>query len=85
MLADGADFATLAKERSTGPSGPRGGELGWFGTGQMVPEFEQAVIGLEDGAVSEPVQTQFGWHVVKRNDSRNKSAPSLDEVQLLSE
>jgi len=81
MLADGADFATLAKERSTGPSGPRGGELGWFGTGQMVPEFEQAVIGLEDGAVSEPVQTQFGWHVVKRNDSRNKSAPSLDEVR----
>lgn len=81
MLADGADFATLAKERSTGPSGPRGGELGWFGTGQMVPEFEQAVIGLEDGAVSEPVQTQFGWHVVKRNDSRNKSAPTLDEVR----
>ena len=81
MLADGADFATLAKERSTGPSGPRGGELGWFGTGQMVPEFEQAVIGLDDGAVSEPVQTQFGWHVVKRNDSRNKSAPTLDEVR----
>ncbi len=81
MLADGADFATLAKEKSTGPSGPRGGELGWFGKGQMVPEFEQAVIGLEDGAVSEPVKTQFGWHVVMRNDSRNKAAPTLDSVR----
>ncbi len=77
----GADFAELAKEHSTGPSGPRGGDLGWFGKGQMVPEFEQAVIGLEDGAVSEPVQTQFGWHVVKRNESRNKAAPTLDEVR----
>lgn len=81
MLEGGADFAELAKEKSTGPSGPRGGELGWFGKGQMVPEFEQAVMGLEDGAVSAPVQTQFGWHVVKRNDSRNKSAPTLDQVR----
>lgn len=81
MLANGADFATLAKEKSTGPSGPRGGDLGWFGKGQMVPEFEAAVIGLENGGVSSPVQTQFGWHVVKRNDSRNKAAPTLDEVR----
>jgi len=81
MLEDGADVATLAQEKSTGPSGPRGGELGWFGKGQMVPEFEQAVIGLENGAISAPIQTQFGWHVVKRNDSRNKAAPTLDEVR----
>lgn len=81
MLDEGSDFAELAKEKSTGPSGPRGGELGWFGKGQMVPEFEQAVIGLENGAVSAPVQTQFGWHVVKRNESRNKSAPPLEDVR----
>lgn len=81
MLGDGADFAELAKEHSTGPSGPRGGELGWFGTGQMVPAFEQAVIALDDGAVSAPVQTQFGWHVVKRNDSRETAAPSFEEMR----
>lgn len=80
-IAAGEDFAELAKLNSTGPSGPRGGELGWFGLGQMVPEFEQAVIALEDGAVSEPVQTQFGWHVVKRIESRNKAAPALDAVR----
>ena len=81
MLEGGADFAELAKEKSTGPSGPRGGELGWFGKGQMVPAFEEAVIALENGAVSEPVQTQFGWHVVKRNDSRIKAAPELQAVR----
>ncbi len=81
MLEGGADFAELAKEKSTGPSGPNGGALGWFGTGQMVPEFEQAVIALENGAVSAPVKTQFGWHVVKRNESRNTEAPTLDAVR----
>lgn len=80
-IASGQDFAELARLHSTGPSGPRGGDLGWFGVGQMVPEFEQAVIELEDGAVSDPVQTQFGWHVVKRIDSRNKAAPALEEVR----
>lgn len=78
----GADFAELAKEKSTGPSGPGGGSLGWFGKGAMVPAFEEAVIKLKDGAVvTEPVQTQFGWHVLKRNDSRVKEAPSLDETR----
>lgn len=81
MLNDGADFAELAKEESTGPSGPGGGSLGWFGKGAMVPAFEEAVVGLEDGGVSEPVQTQFGWHVVKRNESRIKDAPKLDAVR----
>lgn len=80
-LAEGADFAELAMEKSTGPSGPGGGKLGWFGKGAMVPEFEEAVMGLEDGAVSEPVQTQFGWHVVKRNESRTKDEPELDAVR----
>ncbi|WP_394198783.1 peptidylprolyl isomerase [Litoreibacter albidus] len=81
LLEGDVDFAELAKEKSTGPSGPSGGSLGWFGKGAMVPEFEQAVVALEDGAVSEPVQTQFGWHVIKRNESRIKEAPALDDVR----
>ena len=81
LLAGDADFAELAQEKSTGPSGPGGGSLGWFGKGAMVPEFEEAVISLDDGAVSEPVQTQFGWHVIKRNESRIKEAPALDSVR----
>ena len=80
-LEGGADFAALAQEHSTGPSGPNGGNLGWFGLGQMVPPFEQAVLALEQGAVSEPVQTQFGWHVVKLNEKRLKGAPTLAEVE----
>jgi len=77
----GADFATVAKEKSTGPSGPNGGSLGWFGKGAMVPSFEAAVVGLEVGAVSAPVQTQFGWHVIILNETRNTSAPELDTVR----
>jgi peptidyl-prolyl cis-trans isomerase C len=80
-LESGADFADLARERSTGPSGPSGGELGWFGAGMMVPEFEQAVMALEPGEVSEPVQTQFGWHVVRLNEQRDQAAPELDQVR----
>jgi len=80
-IAGGANFAALAQEHSTGPSGPSGGELGWFGEGVMVPEFEGAVTALEVGEVSEPVQTQFGWHVIKLNETRMKELPSLDEVR----
>ena len=80
-LDGGADFAELAKEKSTGPSGPRGGALGWFGTGQMVPEFENAVKDMEVGAVSPPIKTQFGWHVIKLNDTRSKDAPKIDDVR----
>ncbi len=81
QLDDGADFAELARERSTGPSGPNGGALGWFGKGQMVPAFEEAVIGLEKGQVSDPVQTQFGWHVIILNDTRKSEAPELDTIR----
>ncbi len=81
QLEEGADFAELAKEKSTGPSGPNGGALGWFGKGQMVPEFEGAVLGLEKGQVSDPVQTQFGWHVVTLNDKRKTEAPELAVVR----
>ncbi len=81
QLEEGADFAELAKEKSTGPSGPNGGALGWFGKGQMVPEFEGAVLDLEKGQVSDPVQTQFGWHVVTLNDKRKTEAPELAVVR----
>ncbi len=77
----GEDFATVATEVSTGPSGPSGGELGWFGPGQMVAEFEQTVEGMQPGDVSGPVQTQFGWHIVKLNETRGKPVPPLEEVQ----
>ena len=81
MIEGGADFAEVAKEHSTGPSGPQGGDLGWFRRGQMVPEFEQAAFGLETGAVSEPVQTQFGWHVIRLADRRETPPPAMAEVQ----
>lgn len=77
----GADFAETAKEKSTGPSGPGGGSLGWFGKGAMVPAFEAAVVELEPGEVSEPVQTQFGWHVIKLNETRTAEAPALEDVR----
>lgn len=77
----GADFTELAREASTGPSGPNGGELGWFGLGMMVKPFEDAVLALEPGQVSGPVQTQFGWHVVKLNETRLAETPTLDEVR----
>ena len=80
-LDGGADFAELAMEKSTGPSGPSGGELGWFGPGQMVPTFDEAVQAMNAGDVAGPVQTDFGWHVIKLNDTRQKDAPSLDDVR----
>ena len=78
-LKGGADFAEMAKAKSTGPTGPNGGNLGWFGEGRMVPEFEAAVVKMEKGQVSEPVQTQFGWHVIKLNDTRIPQVPTLDD------
>jgi len=82
QLDDGADFAALAKEKSTGPSGPNGGELGSFGRGQMVPAFEAAAFAMPAGSYSEtPVQTQFGWHVIKVADKGVQPAPSLGEMR----
>jgi peptidyl-prolyl cis-trans isomerase C len=80
-LKGGADFAEVAREKSTGPSGPNGGQLGWFSAGMMVPEFQAAVEELEVGAISEPVQTQFGWHVIKLNETRAQEAPALEAVR----
>lgn len=80
-LEGGADFAALAKEHSTGPSGPNGGDLGWFGKGMMVAPFEEAVMAMEAGGISAPVQTQFGWHVIKLNETRLKDTPTFEEVK----
>lgn len=79
-LEAGEEFADLAKEASSDSSAASGGELGWFASGMMVPDFEAAVVSLEVGAVSAPVQTQFGWHVVKMNETRLRDVPSLEEV-----
>ncbi|HKL46055.1 MAG TPA: peptidylprolyl isomerase [Roseovarius sp.] len=80
-IEGGANFASLAQEHSTGPSGPSGGDLGWFGDGVMVPEFFDAVAALGEGGVSAPVQTQFGWHVIQLKETRIKERPALDEVR----
>src|SRR5690606_13802583 len=80
-LDGGADFGTLAEENSTGPSGPNKGDLGWFAADQMVPPFAEAVKAMEPGQVSDPVQTDFGWHIIKLNDTRVKEAPKLEEIR----
>lgn len=81
-LEGGADFAELAKTKSTGPSGPNGGDLGYFGKGRMVPEFEAAVFALETGAYTkEPVKSQFGWHVIKKDGERDTQPPTFDQVK----
>ena len=82
QLKDGADFAELAREKSTGPSGPNGGSLGSFGRGQMVPAFEAAAFGMPVGGFSDnPVQTQFGWHVIQVSDKGIEQAPELDQMR----
>ncbi|MFT3972680.1 MAG: peptidylprolyl isomerase [Amaricoccus sp.] len=77
----GADFAEVAKANSSDGSAASGGDLGWFGAGQMVPEFETAVKSLQKGEVSAPVKTQFGWHLVKLVDTRETTPPTLDEAR----
>ena len=80
-LENGADFAALAKERSKGPSGPSGGDLGYFSKQSMVPAFSDAAFKLAAGETSPPVQTQFGWHVIRVEDRRNRPVPPLDQVR----
>ena len=81
-LQDGGDFAALAKEKSTGPSGPNGGALGTFRRGQMVPAFETAAFDLAVGSYSDtPVQTQFGWHVIKVDGKDIAPAPDLESMR----
>jgi peptidyl-prolyl cis-trans isomerase C len=81
-LNNGADFVQLAKENSKDPgSKDDGGNLGYFGHGQMVPQFEDIVFKLKKGEVSDPVKTQFGWHLVKLEDRRTKQPPAFDIVK----
>ncbi len=81
-LDGGADFAELAKTHSTGPTGKNGGDLGWFDAGQMVKPFSDAVVAMEKGSYTKtPVKTQFGWHVILLEDSRDAEVPALDGVR----
>lgn len=81
-LDKGGDFAAIATEKSTDRgSAANGGALGWFGLGMMVKPFEDAVAGLEKGALSDPVQSDFGWHIIKLNDTRLAETPKLEDVK----
>lgn len=81
-LQTGGDFQALAIEKSTGPSGPSGGDLGWFTATTMVPPFATAVTAMETGTFSEtPVQTRFGWHVILLEDINEQQAPGLEAVR----
>ena len=81
-LKKGEDFEKVAKEATEDPSGKaNGGDLGYFTKEQMVPEFAEAAFKLDKGAISEPVKTQFGWHVIKVEDSRVKAPPTFDQVK----
>ena len=82
QLDKGSDFSELAKEKSTGPSGSSGGKLGWFGAGQMVAPFSEAAEKLNKGEYTkEPVQTQFGWHVIILDDTRESTPPPFEDVK----
>lgn len=81
-IAHGADFGRLAKEHSKDPgSKEQGGSLGFFARGQMVPQFEEAAFRLKKGEVAEPFETQFGWHIVKLEDRRDRPAPPFEAVK----
>lgn len=81
QIDGGADFAELAKANSTDGSAAGGGDLGWFGVGMMVKPFEDAVVALKPGEVAGPVQTQFGWHLIKLAETRPAAVPGIDEVR----
>jgi len=81
-LDKGANFAELAKKKSTGPAGKNGGDLGWFRNNQMLPEFTNAVVKLNKGKYSKtPVETQYGWHVILLEDVRDTPPPTFEEMK----
>ena len=82
QLQNGASFEVTAKEKSTGPSATSGGDLGFFGKGQMVAEFEKAAFSLRKGKFTDtPVKTQFGWHIIKLEDRRKSEPPSFESIK----
>ncbi|MGF1660749.1 MAG: peptidylprolyl isomerase [Rubrimonas sp.] len=80
-LDRGADFAALAAEHGTDGTRARGGDLGWFSRDMMVPAFADAAFAMEEGAMSAPVQSQFGWHLIHLTGKRDRPAPALEEVR----
>src|ERR1700754_3997774 len=80
-LDKGADFAELAKKKSKDPGASDGGDLGFFTKDQMVPEFSAVAFSLEPGKISDPVKSQFGWHIIKVEEKRNRKAPDFDQVK----
>ncbi|MBV9533477.1 MAG: peptidylprolyl isomerase [Bradyrhizobium sp.] len=80
-LKKGADFAELAKKKSKDPGASDGGDLGFFTKDQMVPEFSAVAFSLEPGKISDPVKTQFGWHIIKVEEKRNRQPPEFDQVK----
>jgi peptidyl-prolyl cis-trans isomerase C len=81
QLKAGGDFVVLAKEKSKDPGGSDGGDLGYFTKDQMVPEFAEVAFKMYPGQLSNPVKTQFGWHIIKVEDKRTKQAPEFDRVK----
>jgi peptidyl-prolyl cis-trans isomerase C len=81
QLKAGSDFAALAKEKSKDPGGSDGGDLGYFTKDQMVPEFAEVAFKMYPGQLSNPVKTQFGWHIIKIEDKRTKQAPEFNRVK----
>ena len=81
-LKAGGDFAAIAKERSKDPgSKEQGGDLGFFSKDQMVPEFAEAAFKLDKGQISDPVKSQFGWHIIRVDDKRTKQPPAFEQVK----
>jgi len=81
QLKGGADFATVAKEKSKDPGAAEGGDLGYFTKDQMVPEFADVAFKMYPGQLSNPVKTQFGWHVIKVEDKRTRQPPEFEKVK----
>ena len=81
-IKKGTDFAELAKQKSKDPgAAAEGGDLGYFTKDQMVPEFAEVAFKMNKGEVSDPVKTQFGWHIIKVEDKRNKPVPAFEQVK----